>query len=210
MTALHSLGLTPADRGRDLSFLGDCPALKSVELYNCTELADLSALVSASGLKHVHLGNVPRLRDLRALTGLTDLRSLGIARPSLSVGLDAVTPILDRLASLCVWSMPTATSLQALAGSALEVFDLGSCPVADLEPLGTLQSLTQVWLRSLPALNVAPLAMLPHLRELYLIDMEEPVDLSPLARTDHRLRVHLHNTATMGNPGPLVKIRKFL
>ncbi|MBW0011494.1 MAG: NACHT domain-containing protein, partial [Pseudonocardiales bacterium] len=42
------------------------------------------------------------------------------------------------------------------------------------------------------------------------VEMEESVDLSPLARTDHRLRVHLRDTATVGDPGPLVKIQKFV
>ncbi|MGH3906320.1 MAG: hypothetical protein ACRDTE_19390 [Pseudonocardiaceae bacterium] len=104
--------------------------------------------------------------------------------------------------------MPTVTSLEALAGSALESFSLQSCPVTDLAPLGTLPSLEWVWLGRLSAVNLAPLAMLPKLRELHLENMEGPVDLSPLARTVHRLRVHLRNTATVGDPGPLVKIRK--
>ncbi|HWR47449.1 MAG TPA: hypothetical protein VN327_07545 [Pseudonocardiaceae bacterium] len=97
-----------------------------------------------------------------------------------------------------------------LAGSALESFDLASCPVTDLEPLGTLQSLTKVGLQSLPAVSLTPLAILPYLRELFLNNIEEPVDLSPLAQTGHRLQVRLLNTAIVGDYGPLVKIRKFL
>ena len=49
--------------------------------------------------------------------------------------------------------------------------------------------------------------MLPHLRELMLLNIDEPVDLSPLAPTDHRLRVELWNTFTVGTADPLVKIR---
>ena len=63
----------------------------------------------------------------------------------------------------------------------------------------------------LPPVNATvptPLASLPHLRELRLMDINEPVDLSPLAQTDHRLRVELRNTPTVGEPGPLVKIRR--
>jgi hypothetical protein len=209
LTTLLILALVPADRGRDLSFLGACPALKSVSLIHCTELADLSALVSASGLRYVHLRDATRLRDLRPLTGLADLRSLSIDSAPLSGGLDAVVPFLDRLAYLSTWSVPTVTSLDALAGSALEAFGLGSCPVTDLAPLGTLPSLKRVWLRRLSAVSLAPLATLPHLRELELTDIEEPVDLSPLAQTTHRVQVRLRNTATTGDPGPLVKIRKF-
>jgi hypothetical protein len=90
LTALHSLALAPADRGRDLSFLGGCPALTRVKLPNCTELADLSALVSASGLEHVCLEDATRVRDLRALTRLANLRTLGIGGAPLSSDLDAV------------------------------------------------------------------------------------------------------------------------
>lgn len=57
-------------------------------------------------------------------------------------------------------------------------------------------------------MNLAPLATLPHLRTLYLHNIENLVDLSPLARTDHRLQVRLRDTSTVGDPGPLVKIRK--
>jgi hypothetical protein len=106
--------------------------------------------------------------------------------------------------------MSTATSLAVLAGSALESFDLASCPVTDLEPLGTLQSLAVAVLQNLPAVTLAPLNTLPHLQELCLLNVEEPIDLSPLAQTDHRLQVRLRGTATVGDPGPLVKIRKFL
>jgi hypothetical protein len=66
-----------------------------------------------------------------------------------------------------------------------------------------------VWLHLLPEISLAPLAGLPHLRKLNLIYMKEPVDLSPLAQTNHPLQVRLRNTATVGDPGPLVKIRKF-
>jgi hypothetical protein len=59
----------------------------------------------------------------------------------------------------------------------------------------------------LAAVNVTPLATLPHLQELHLRDMEKPVDLSTLTRIDHRLQVHLQNTETGGDPGSLVKIK---
>lgn len=104
--------------------------------------------------------------------------------------------------------MPTVNSLKALAGSSLEVFHLRSCPVADLKPLATLQSLTLVSLQDLPAVDLAPLAALPHLRDLHLGSIAEPTDLSPLAQTGHRLQIHLFGTTTVGNPGPLIKIKK--
>jgi hypothetical protein len=65
-----------------------------------------------------------------------------------------------------------------------------------------------VWFRKFPALNLAPLVRLPHLQELFLLDIDEPVDVSSFVRLSHRLRVHLRDTATVGNSGPLVKIRK--
>lgn len=68
--------------------------------------------------------------------------------------------------------------------------------------------MTRVWLQRLPGLNLVPLASLPRLRELTLADMNEPVDLAPLAQTDHRLRVELQSTPTVGEAGFLVKIRR--
>jgi hypothetical protein len=195
------LGIRPPSGGQDLSFLADCPALINVILHGCTQLSDLSMLASASRLGYVSLNNAKRLRDLGALAELPDLTKFVIEGAPLTGGLAAVTPILNQLKNLRVWSVPTVTSLDALAGSTLTRLDLADCPVTDLEPLGTLRSLTEVWLRQLPGLNLTPLASLPRLRELALVDMNEPVDLSPLAQTDHRLRVELWNNTT-GGGGP--------
>ena len=207
LPGLTKLYIRPPAGGRDLSFVADCPALTDVTLDGCTELSDLSALASASHLRYVDLREAKRLRDLNVLTKLPDLRSFFIERAPLTGGLAAVAPVLDQLKELRLWSVPTVTSLDTLAGRTLEYFFLGDCSVTDLEPLGTLQSLTQVWLRLIPCLNLAPLAALPHLRELTLMDITEPVDLSPLAQTNHRLRVELWNTPTVGEPGPLVKLK---
>jgi hypothetical protein len=105
-----------------------------------------------------------------------------------------VAPVLDQLTDLFVWSMPTVTSLDVLAGTALEYLNLYDCQIIDLEPWGAMPSLAHVTLRQFPSLTLGPLALLPHLRDLTLTDMDEPVDLYPLAQVDHRLRVELENT----------------
>jgi internalin A len=208
LTALRQLSLVAPDGGRVLSFLAGCRALTAVTLFGCSELSDLSALASAISLRSVHLLAATRLIDLRALRGLADLKLLTIGQAPLTGGLAAVTPVLDRLEGLTLVSAPTVTSLDALTESGLQEINLADCPITDLAPLATLQSLTRVWLRDFPAVDLAPLAMLPHLRELMLLNIDEPVDLSPLAPTDHRLRVELWNTFTVGTAGPLVKIRR--
>jgi hypothetical protein len=119
-----------------------------------------------------------------------------------------VLPVLDRLTCLYVNAVPTVTSLEVLAGSRLDSFDLGYCPVIDLRPLAALHSLHRVWLGGLSAVDLAPLATLPYLRDLWLIDMTEPIDLSPFTRIDARLRIHVLNTVTFGDPGSRVKVRK--
>ena len=208
LTALQWLGVNPPDDAYDLSFVADCPSLISVFLHDCNALSDLSALTSASRLKSVGLGNGRHLRDLHSLTELPNLKFLDIRNTPLADGLAAVTPILDRLEELSVFSVPTATSLGALAGSSLQEVDLADCPIADLAPLATLQFLTRVCLRDFPTMNLAPLATLPNLRDLELDGIDEPVDLSPFAQIHHRLRVKLWNTYTVGAAGPLVKIRR--
>jgi len=168
---LSWLNVIAPDGGRDLSFLADCPALTRVRLYGCTELSDLSALVSASRLRKVYLWDAKQLRDLRPFIGLPNLERLGIDDAPLTDGLAAVTPVLDRLEQLDVWRVPTVTSLQAVAGSSLQEIHLADCPITDLTPLSTMQSLTRVWLRNFPAVDLAPLDALPHLRELMLMEM---------------------------------------
>ena len=208
LPGLKYLSIHSPNGGRDLSFLADCPALTYVGLRGCTELSDLSVLVSASRLRYVNLWHAKRLCDLNALTELPDLTSLFIEHAPLTGGLTAVTPVLDQLKELSVCSVPTVTSLDALAGSSLDLVEFDDCPVTDLEPLGTLPSLTKVWLRRLWRLNLAPLVSLPQLRELKLVNMNDFVDLSPLAQVGHRLRVEVWNTPTVGEPGPLVKVRR--
>jgi hypothetical protein len=205
---LENLCIHPPSGGNDLSFLTDCPSLIRVALNNCAELSDLSALVSASRLIYVSLHNAGRLHDLRALNELPDLTSLIINSAPLTGGLAAVIPVIDQLKRLALWSVPRVTSVDTLAGRALEYLSLDDCLVTNLEPLSTLQSLTKVQLRRFPSLNLAPLASLPHLHDLTLADINEPVDLSPLAQTDHRLRLEVRNTPTVGEPGTLVKIRR--
>ncbi|MCA1607111.1 MAG: hypothetical protein LC775_16950, partial [Acidobacteria bacterium] len=212
LAKLWSLAVNLPDSGPGLSFvsiLTECLSLRQVILNGCTALSDLGALVSASHLKNVYLRNAKHIRDLRALNALPNLERLGIDDAPLTGGLAAIIPVLDRLVELDVWRVPTCTSLDAVAGGSLQEINLADCPITDLAPLSTMQSLTRVWLRQFSALDLAPLVMLPNLRDLHLLDMEEPIDLSPLAQVDHRLRVHLRDTATTGNPGPLVKIRKF-
>ena len=211
LTALWGLTVNPPDGGRDWSFisvLADCPSLTQVFLNGCTELSDLSALVAVSRLTRIAMNGAKRLRDLRALTGLPDLKWLHISDAQLPGGLVAVTPVMDQLEELGVWSVSTATSFDALAGSSLQVVKLADCPATDLAPLATLLSLKQVCLQRFPGVNLAPLAGLPHLRELNLTDIDEPVDLSPFAQIHHRLRVELWNTSTVGTAGPRVKIRQ--
>ncbi|MDQ4021755.1 MAG: hypothetical protein M3257_09060 [Actinomycetota bacterium] len=208
LPALRWLVINPPGGGHDLSFLSDCPSLTGVFLTDCNALTDLSALVSASRLGAVGLWKAKHLRDLHTLTELPNLKFLDIRDAPLAAGLAAVTSILDRLEEVRVFSVPTATSLDALAGSSLQEINLSDCPITDLTPLGTLQSLKRVWLGGFPAVDLAPLTLLPHLRELKLAGIKEPVDLSPLARTDHRLGVELWYTPTVGTAGPHVKIRR--
>jgi len=208
LPALRWLTVGLPDGGRDLSFLARYPSLTGAVLNGCTALSDLSALVSASQLRYVYLRDAKHLRDLDALTGLPNLERLGIDDAPLTDGLAAVTPVLDQLKELDVRRVPTVTSLEAVVGSSLQEIHLADCPISDLAPLATLQSLTRVWLQDFPAVDLAPLATLPHLRELRLTGIDEPVDLSPLAPMDHRLRVGLWNTFTVGTAGPLVKIRR--
>ena len=207
LPALHWLAVDLPDGGRDLSFLTRCPSLTGVVLNGCTALS-VSALVSASHLRKVYLRDAKHLRDLRPFIGLPNLERLGIDDAPLTDGLAAATPVLDRLKELDVWRVSTVTSLEAVAGTSLQEINLANCPITDLTPLATLQSLTRVWLRDFPAVDLAPLSTLPHLRELMLLDIDEPVDLSPLAGIHHRLQIELRNTPTVGAAGPLVKIRR--
>jgi NACHT domain len=206
---LKCLYIKPPAGGRDLSFLADHPSLTYLVLIDCTELSDLSALTSASRLREIQLENANRIRDLGALAHLPDLKRLDIGGAPLIAGLSAVIPVFNRLEELAVRRAPTATSLKPLAKSTLHKFILDACPVTDLQPLAMLHSLKRLWLVRLPALeNLTSLATLPLLQELHLTSIEQPVDLSPLAQTDHRLRVALHGTTTtLGKPGPLVSVR---
>jgi energy-coupling factor transporter ATP-binding protein EcfA2 len=204
---LASLVLTAPDGGRDLSFLAECVSLTGVTLHRCAELSDLSALVSASQLRLLQLFGSHHALNLGPLTRLPHLTGLTIGDAPLPNGVAAI-PILDQLRGLGLWNVPTVTSLEALIGASLGLIDLNDCPVTDLGPLAMLLSLETLRLERMHAVNVAPLAMLPRLKELRLTDIDEPVDLSQLARTYHRLRVELRNTSAVGTSDQLIKVRR--
>ena len=205
---LKYLGINPPAEVQSQCFLDHCSLLTHVTLVGCNELLDLSALASLSILQRVDVWDAKRLRDLRAITHLRDLKHLGIASAPLVGGLSAVAPFVDRLKTLSVYSVPTATSLEPITGNLLQKITLDACPLTDLGPIATFQSLRELKLYHFPTLrDLAPLTALPHLRDLYLSFIEEPVDLSPFAQMDHHLRIHLRNTRTVGQPGPLIKVR---
>jgi len=133
---------------------------------------------------------------------------LTVQNAPLTDGIAAAAPVLNRLKQLRIWRVPTATSVVPLAGNTLDELTLAGCSITDLEPLGTSQSLKMLEFQDLTAVNLAPLATLPDLRDLFLFDIEEPVDLSPLAHIYRRLRVELVRTSTVGTAGPRIKIRR--
>ncbi|HEY2764689.1 MAG TPA: hypothetical protein VGJ13_11865, partial [Pseudonocardiaceae bacterium] len=187
----------------DLSFLRDAPASTTRLQAQIRGSVDLSPLAHCLALETVIVpsGSQRRIGDTRFSTRArvspyptSRWRSGLIENAPLTGGLAAVAPVLDQLTDLFVWSMPTVTSLDVLAGTALEYLNLYDCQIIDLEPWGAMPSLAHVTLRQFPSLTLGPLALLPHLRDLTLTDMDEPVDLYPLAQVDHRLRVELENT----------------
>ncbi|MGH3984288.1 MAG: NACHT domain-containing protein [Pseudonocardiaceae bacterium] len=111
---LKYLYIRPPAGGQDLSFLVGCPSLIRVSLADCTKLSNLSVLASASHLRHVSLYHAKRLGDLNTLTELPDLTSLCIGHAPLTGGLAAVTPVLDQLKDLYMYSVQYLQSCRSM------------------------------------------------------------------------------------------------
>jgi hypothetical protein len=207
---LTGLDLALRHRRADLSVLRSLSDLRSLWLRDIWVHQDLTPIGTLGSLEqlwllHPPLDNLELLRgcrslDLVFLSGDTapDLAPLGTLPRLTYLGLDYpngprgglahIARLLPGLEQLILWRCGWAQDLTAIGGlSRLRRLDIRFESVGDLRPLTALKSLESVYLGyggfqedTHPPIDVTPLAQLPNLRELAILESTPGLDLTPL------------------------------
>ena len=109
----------------DLSFLGDCTALKSLQLYHCTTLQDISELTLCPNLTELDLFCFSGVADISPLSSLRYLSSLKLPVDTADLSPLSACSSLRYLQSATL--SPTLNGFQKLANASLS-------QVASIEP----------------------------------------------------------------------------
>ncbi|WP_433396448.1 NACHT domain-containing protein [Streptomyces sp. CA-146814] len=182
MERIHEIGLSHCPGIRDIAPLAR-PGLTSLTLVQLHGTRDLTPLSDMPDLRHLTLGNhtgeLPVCEKATSLALLPQTRYLHLA------GISSRWPGLERL------GLYSSDHLQQLSHEEslfrLTHLLLYYMPELDLRQLAPFGQLTDLFLFgcSLTAPDLAPLAGLPALTKLVLHNPRGPVDLTPLADTEH-------------------------
>lgn len=207
---LNSLDLGFGHHQADLSVLGSFAGLTALWLRELSSDQDLSPIAKLGGLVNLWMLDAPIGRldflvgcealeflfvkgeappDLPAITALprlTDLVLFEVSEPE--GGIFALARALPRLKELALWQCSWAGDLTAIGQmNNLRKLDIRYTPVGDLSPLTGLQNLETVYVghygfseQPTPPIDVTPLAQLPNLRELAILESTPGLDLTPL------------------------------
>jgi hypothetical protein len=157
-TRLQQLNITGSAL-RDLSGLGDAPALQSLYLSTNSNLSSLAGMRAPERLDNIQLGDNP-LTDLRGLAGLKEVGTLSIAGEldvSLLTDLEGLES-LQRAGNLSIANQSRLISLKGLEGL-LQVETLGIGSNLALTTLGALAGLStagQLLLSNMPRVTSLP------------------------------------------------------
>jgi hypothetical protein len=173
------------------------PQLKWLMFNHHRRITSLDFLESLTNLVMLVVDSVAGIRDFSALDHLPELVELaliGVTEQNLSK-----IPRLHELRLLC---LPRAVAplggLAALAAAAPQLSHLEinhNDWVRDLAPLKSMPNLVTVCLRGTLVGDLRPLADMPHLRYIDLVDCPLVNDLSPLAELPHLRRVWVRELA---------------
>ncbi|WP_345443092.1 NACHT domain-containing protein [Actinoallomurus vinaceus] len=179
---LRSLTLTGMEDIGDLSPLAECGRLRQLDLYGCRRVTGIDALRPLSGLRGLALRGAPFDREaiIALVDAFPDLETIEVDGGEWCADLNILGAL--RLTALHLWEAETLTSLEPIARfPALTALTLTHASVTDLEPLARLSRLWSLDLRGCRRVaDLEPLRDHPMLRVLYLCDVTEGLDLSPL------------------------------
>lgn len=192
LPSLRELVLRGASNDLDLQWLTLCPALARLELVRCNGELLFAPFGTVAPLAQLTLDRCLFATSLRDLGELGTVRSLRLARLQL--------PTLNGLDELC-------------ASSDLRELVIEGCPVWQLT--GIPEAVERLSLSSTSATDLAPLAELPHLRELRLEQTPitsldaladcaalERVTLGPLAQLTDLSALTRMPSLSVVDPGP--------
>ncbi|GAB3983935.1 NACHT domain-containing protein [Actinoallomurus acanthiterrae] len=207
---------------RDVGFVRDLPALRTLRVGHLEEVTDLSPLRAQTTLETLGLHDCPALTELDSLPSLDRLTELEIPGSSIDSGLDELVrraPMLRLLqlnhspwvgdlrpltrldlTSLGLWGCRGITDFAPLAElTGLSFLDLEDTGIDDLTPLAGLVDLETIWLRHCGGVvDLTPLKGLRKLRELYIKNVAPGIDLAPLAGL-RRLTVYIEQGQDVRN-----------
>lgn len=184
---------------KDLSVVGSCTNLISLDLTQCREIKDLSPLSSLSSLRSLKLLSHV-IESLDILPGLSQLTLLDLAVCTQLTNLNPLSS-MNHLRELHLDNLGLVTSLSSLSPlSGLEVLFLDyMVSLSSLTPLTGLTRLKQLSLAYLNIEDIAPLQNMTRLERLDLIGTDVMCIVS-LTNLCNLWELHLGQSTTSLDP----------
>jgi NACHT domain len=193
----------------DLSFLQRLPRLRTLALSGLEEIDDFTPLASQPAIRYLYLYDCKKLTDIEILRPLTDLRGLTLSGPSLQAGsVNTIMRTWPQLRTLELMDIDTFTSLDPVTAVPLQGLTISKChQLADINPLVRLPSLKWLFMVGTPYTDLQPIAELKKLELLSIGSRERAIDLKPVAALPRLRRLYLIDVTVDTDLTPLEKMR---
>ncbi|GAA0830162.1 NACHT domain-containing protein [Streptosporangium amethystogenes subsp. fukuiense] len=180
--ALRSASVLHHDPVPGIGFVDRFHMVEELSLDRLDDVTDFTPLAQLSGLGTLHLLNCRKLSEPAVFGTLPNLVTLGLTEPSLDgiAGLVGNCPNVRRIA---LRHVPWLDDITPLASLALESVSLTECVnLADLAPLSGLRELWKISIRGCEKIrDLSPLEPLEKLRQVNLRGLPDAIDVAPLA-----------------------------
>ena len=172
-------------------------------------MEDFTPLSSQPALGYLYLYDCKNLKNIDALHPLASLKGLTLKAASLPTGtLSEIVRAWPGLDMLQLVEADWVTDLAPITALPLEVLTMSACPrLTDITPVAHLSRLTWLSVSETPFSDLTPISSLSGLNTLRLGGRDQLLDLAPASRLPKLRRLFLHDVPEDTDLSPLAKSR---